>query len=320
MRFNWNNPEMPMGLRAQLGMNHYEAYRLTPHFEATSKTGVLYKTDHLGFRTGPENVSSPRQHLLLGGDSRTFGYLLPYEKTIASMLENKYQIDVYLQALPGGSPAFFIHDIFDQQKWAQLKPKPEIIIYAYDVYDGFGDRDFLKSLNLDEKTRFLRKLKLSLGGYFWGMSREKLKSYLGRLSTPPALSFSEYPDELEKNKKGQKNEKRKLKNWDVPVHTPTFNRLSEESQKHQVDAYILYLPRFAELVFRDDAGRNIIKNECIHAGLGFIDAFQEIDRMSQGDAEKIKPYFIDWQEGIHFSEEGQRLLSELIAKEVVAQP
>jgi len=170
-RFIRQNVYMPMGIRANMGADFYEAFKLRANFCGLAPIGHLFLTDPYGFRIAPDPPSHLLEipTLLIGGDSRIFGYSLSWDQGFVAHLQKHYRGPIHLQAFPGGSPALFNHEMWTLGLFDRLQPKPEVVVYDYDRDDGYGDRSFKQQSAQPQWRRSLTHFKLALGGY--GISR-----------------------------------------------------------------------------------------------------------------------------------------------------
>lgn len=317
-RFEYNNPTLPLSIRANMGLNSYEAMRFNAKVDEVSLKGIHYLTDEYGFRHGGKEKTPDKPTILLGGDSRVFGYSLKYENTVAAILENSGNYNIYQQAYPGSSPAIFNYGIFEKNLYSKLKLRPNYILYAYDRCDCYNDDVFNSELKENEKGTKLRKLKLMVGGYAWNMCMKKLSVFLNQKK--PFNETKEQTVEVKKNETvNHEAEEKKTKNFkitDIPVRTSILNELKNYSLNSDVALIIMYLPRSEELYLRDTRVRDRILNWTKNNQIVFIDGYKEFDDLIQGDLNKMRPFFLDLNEGIHFSAKGCALVSALILKKM----
>ena len=166
IRFAQKNIFMPMGIRANMGVDFYDTFKLKPHFRGEAPNGDLFVTDQHGFRIAP-NPPTPSQvqAILVGGDSRIFGFSLPWGQGFTPALQKLHGGHVHQQAYPGGSPALFNHEMWELGVFDRLDPKPSILVYDFDRLDGFGDQAYKSQLKQPEWRKGMTRLKRSLGGY-----------------------------------------------------------------------------------------------------------------------------------------------------------
>ena len=305
-RFAINNPFVPVDIRSNFGLNSYEAMHLKPNVDLTSVSGLRYKTDEYGFRTGDFKKDTNNKTLLLGGDSRIFGFALGYKDTVSSYLEEKKTFNIYQQAFPGSSPALFNFDIFEKGKINKLAIKPNYVIYAYDRHDYYNDIVFEKELQVPEHKLFLRKLKIKLGGFAWSMCMQKYKKFLQQTNH----KNKKKSPENKKETKSIKKDKQKVNPINLSVKD--LNALKENVSELNIPLIILYLPRANEFYFRDPTPRNNIKQWCHKNNIQFIDAYTPLDDLAKGDVKVLSEYFLDLYEGIHFSAKGSEYIAKLI--------
>ena len=320
-RFSRNSSYMPMGIRSNIAMNSLEAFRLKPHYHGVSRSGLLYTTNEFGFRINPEGVKNQAQGkaILLGGDSRIFGYALPYQDTIAALLEqNGYGLQQ--QAFPGSSPAMFNVQMFAEGVVDRLSVKPQILIYGYDREDLWNDQIFRKELQEKKDGFSLRWLKIQLGGYFWGMCVQKVRSFSSRTKTWPTWL------ELDNSKKNKKeavptpSHETLLKptastaGRHLPVSRAEILLMKAQSQSRGMKFVLLYLPRFLELLCDDGSMRDNVKIFCEAEQLEWIDGYELLMHRAQGDKNVIATLFLDPHEGIHYSKKANLWIVEEISR------
>jgi hypothetical protein len=312
-RFEINNPYLPVNIRGNMGINSYEAMHLKANYEATSLKGIRYQTDEYGFRYSGIKKNPSLSTIVLGGDSRIFGYSLHNEQTVTGKIDKERLFNVYQQAYPGCSPAIFNHEMFGIGKIRKLKIKADKIIYAYDRCDMFNDTIFSEELERNKKGTFLRKVKLFLGGYAWNMCVKKLSIFLKQKK--PQESEKEKGEE--KDSKPQKHIKEKdplAFITDIPLGLKALNQLKKNSLSVGVSLSILYLPRAHELLIKDTRVRDRLLKWTKENGVELLDGYEIFDNLIDGKVEKLKAYFLDLNEGIHFSEKGCQVVSEIIIK------
>lgn len=314
VRFGLQNSALPFGLRKNMGVNLYDAHHLTPDFYGRSnRKNIAYKTDQNGFSINPESTPVFKQKILIGGDSRAFSLFLPWEDSLAGQLEAKGQ-GVYLQAFPGSAPALFNHDLFDRKKIQALSPRPERIYYIYDRNDTFGDQQFEKELMNPLPWYSPRSIKIALGGYFWNMANVKFKSFLNKASFSKSaqLAAEEKPPE---NKQAPIEKPPSLsRNETFRVHRPALDRMRQECESLQIPLVMVYIPRFAELISQDSFVRDDLKAWCQSASIDYIDLYEPLEKICDQKADTVRPYFLDLNEGIHFSEKGLSLIVDAIVE------
>lgn len=306
-RYDLNNPHVPMSLRKNMGLNTYDAMKLIPNFSGWSGSGVYYKTDPFGFRVPSQSVNRSRGPVLLGGDSRIFGYTMSFEESVAGVLERKHDIKVYLQAFPGGCPSMCYYDMFEDGKFFLLPEKPKFFIYAYDRNDVYNDKTFEYQLKNEYAWYSPRRLKLMLGGYAWNMSRVKVRAFKGRMKQ----------NEKTIQSKEQKSGEIQSNYWyKTEISTAALDKIFKKMKSLKVRSYLLYLPRLTELIAKNDVLSNQLKAYCESRQLGFIDGYKAFHQIFQGDIERMRPYFLDLREGIHFSAKGSNIIESSIMKEL----
>lgn len=314
LRFHYNNPQMPSTMRQHMGVNRYEASKLVANFDGHSITGIHYRTNEFGFRCG---TTSPRgdHSLLLGGDSRIFGWGMEYTDTVAGMLEEQ-GLKVHQQALPAGSPAFFNHEIFELGLIDRLQPRPATAIYAYDPNDPNDDHDFVRQMGETFEWYAPRRIKLILGGFFWNMLNVKLRSFVARGEEGSAANWHwtesaaepVTPETVPSAAEGGLSLQ--------PQTVELLDAMHARCDEHGVRLILLYLPRRNELISRHSPGREAFARWCESRKVPWIDAFAVFDGLFRGDVDKMASIFIDIEEGIHFNREGSAALVRLIQERV----
>jgi hypothetical protein len=311
MRFGLQNPTLPFGLRKNMGVNLYDAHRLSPNFYGHSiKKGIAYKTDEHGFSINPKVQLEFEQKILIGGDSRAFSLFLNWEDSLAGQLEIAGQ-GVYLQAFPGCAPALFNHDLFDLKKIHALNPKPERIYYIYDRNDVFGDKQFAQELKNPLPWYAPRRIKLALGGYFWNMINIKAQSFLSKASIEKPRNTQE--ERIAQNQSKAESEKPQGSRQETfLVDRATLNRMQRECHTQQIPLVMVYIPRFAELISQQPFVRDDLQDWCQSVSVDFIDLYEPLKKICDKKLETIRPYFLDLEEGIHFSPKGMSVIAEAI--------
>jgi hypothetical protein len=311
---------MPSNLRKNIGLHPLDAYRLVKNYDGKSPSGLHYKTDQLGFRVGREKLQGRSETWLLGGDSRIFGYALAYDATIPHFWQSSMeQLEVRMQAFPGGSPMMFNVQIWEEGLWESISPKPTRIIYAYDRQDLFNDRDFLSEYQRSQNWLYPRRLKVLLGGYLWNMMNVKKKSFTSRFDPKPKwwddMVSEPMEDEVvleQKSTPPAKVNKVKKLSRSNPIAKSSLLEMKKWCMKENVQFSVLYLPRMLELMFDDPKMNEELKAFCLESGIDYLDIYGPLVAKANGDGSKVVEWFLDYREGIHFSKEGNRLIAELV--------
>lgn len=339
-RFDVNNPLMPSHMRNNIGLHPLDAYRLKPDFEGFSRSGLHYKTDAHGFRIG-RDVRPDGFPLLLGGDSRAFGYALPYEDSVAGKLEadeSFKKLRVYQQAFPGGSPAIFNVQMWEEGLWDRLRPQPKVVVYAYDRDDVWNDRSFLLEYErIKGKTWSTRHLKCAMGGYLWNMLNLKKKSFWAKYDVEPLWwkdSKTSTPSSME-SKVPSTPKLPQVQVQKAAIAEGSLLELQKQCAERGVPFVLVHLPRFVELIGRQSSVSDTLERFCHQHGINFINLYRYMDSMAQSLPEKadvgttttfehgfgpradlIFSWFLDPKEGIHYSSQGSLLVAEEIAKKL----
>lgn len=303
-RFSLNNPHTPMGLRKNMGLHSYDAMVLKENKDLISHSGIRYKTDDFGFRIGPGAPIRMENFILLGGDSRMFGYNLDYSESVAAYMNALSSIPVHQFTFPGQSPLLFNYGLTKGEKLKQLKQNPRMIIYGYDRNDYYNDLGFEKELNVP--ASFARKVKLAMGGYAWNMVVLKWRTF-SALANPKKKRVEEQKPVIKKKKptKG-------FEITDIPLSKNGITKLNQTCQNEGIELLMLYLPRAEELYKRDTRVRDRVRRWCLDNKVRLIDAYEYFDSQILGELEPIKPLFLDHLEGIHFSAFGCKEIAKLI--------
>lgn len=306
LRFRWNNLEFPVQLRKNLALNTYESYRLFPNMVGVSSNGVTFRTDEFGFRIA-KNGEKPKgeRFIMLGGDSRAFGDRLEFCDSVAGMVESELHIPVYLQALPGGSPAFWVHDLIDRELWKRLPGKLKRVYYVYDREDMKNDRIFGEELKTSRGFLSPRRWKLYFGGYFYSMLAIKVESFLNRWGkTGGGEEKSKRPTPLP------------LLEMSFSTSELWLNRMAKFCKDQNADLTLVFLPRLEELRQGQFDLRNRLKGWCLQKEVNFL----ELTSAALKSDETANALFIHPEEGIHLNRRGQRALYEVIAADLKERP
>ena len=333
VRFFHSNPLMPSTMRKNLGLHPLDAFRLKPNFDGWSQKGLRYRTNELGFRVGETRKGQHKSSdhvILLGGDSRIFGYALEYSGTVSAQLEHESDIRVHQQAFPGSSPAIFNVQIWDEQLWDQLKPQPNLVIYGYDRDDIWNDLSFKPEYQNSQSFTWTspRIIKLTLGGYLWNMANLKKKAFLARSSwTPPWWEAWE--------KKWDQPELVAVPAAQVEASIPAPPQASQRSnpicresllkmkrqcEQRGVPFLLMYLPRSLELLYDDSKMRDELKVFCQTEKFTLLDLYEVFSERCADNKELVATWFLDLEEGIHFSAHGSNIIAEAIDQHLRVTP
>ncbi len=320
-RFDLQNTVFPSRLRANMGLNRYEAFRLKPDRRARSRAGIEYRTDELGYRVG-SRISTANVSLLLGGDSRVFGLGLPYELTVAGLLETG-GLRVRQQALPGGSPAFFEHDLFRVGQLARMDPRPRWALYAFERDDPGDDAIFLAEIARRYPWTSSRRVKLALGGYFWNMLHIKANSFMARGSYQPPGGLRDLAQGFFlKHEEAQESPAASLptSGFSMGASAAVLERTFAACRERGLRPALLYLPRLDELASSDSARIRAVRAWAAATGTDLLDGYLAFDNRCHGDGLLAARYFADAEEGIHYNAEGCALVAGLIREYIAAHP
>lgn len=294
LRFSLHNVEMPMGIRKNMGMNPFDAFKLRSGYSGTSFSGKAFETDEHGFRVGPHSHRLPPGGILLAGDSRVFGYPLPWEETLQARLEDGLGERVRLQAYPGGSVASFNHEMWTLGVFDRLTPQPKAVHYFYDRQDIYGDRDLRRELARKDGL-WKRRVKLALGGYLWNRWATQFKTWNAGWAEPwPWEEAAPVPVSAPKGPPGS------TPILLDPVSEAELLVLKEACAKRGVELVVHYLPRFLELYVRDSSMTEALGAFCRGHGITYWDGYAHFDERAKGEVPWLKGVFLDVHEGIHF--------------------
>ena len=315
-----------MNIRANLAMTSLEAFRLKPNYNGVSHAGMHYVTNDLGFRINPASEQNHTKNLdlLLGGDSRIFGYALSYQDTIAAMLESMGYV-IQQQAFPGSSPAMFNEQIFKEGLYKRITAKPKMLIYGYDREDIWNDQTFRQELKTPQAAFSLRWIKLRLGGYFWGMCVQKARAFSGRSNLQPTWlkvelwkrpSFEPKPVDVgtSSNLLSDITSPSHKSVRSLPVSESEILQMKFEAEARGMRYVLMYLPRFLELLCNDGSMRDRVKDFCEKNHVEWLDFYQILMDKAEGKSENISKMFLDAEEGIHFSKLANQWIVEEISR------
>ena len=311
MRFSLSNPTFPFGLRKNMGVNLYDAHCLTRNFLGVSGSGIVYATDKYGFLVNPRGSLKKEKMILIGGDSRAFSLFLNWNDSLAGQLEGA-QVGHFMEAFPGNSPALFNHHLFSNHLIEEINPKPHRIYYLYDRNDTFSDQQFVKELANPLPWYSSRSIKLMLGGYFWNMVSIKVRSFLKKenlIQKKTDLVEKENNLSLEKQNHQAVIHKRNLS---FRVYRDSLTDMKKYCHAVRIPMTILYIPRLTELLAANSYVRDDLKNWCDQSSVPMIDLYEPMQAICGGNVDNLRPYFIDLQEGIHFSKAGLALVKDAI--------
>ena len=330
-RFGLSNPLMPSDMRKNIGVHTLDAFRLEANYDGWSQHGLHYRTNEFGFRIGEDHHKNAMANrvVLLGGDSRIFGYALDYSGTVSAQLEEDQDIYVHQQAFPGSSPAIFNVQIWTENLWDQLKPKPNAVIYGYDRDDIWNDNAFLREYQQAQTMTWHspRVMKVALGGYLWNMANLKLKAFLSRCSwTPPwweawvASNPEPKPTPVSKTTPTEATTVQQPSGRSNPIGKKALLEMQRQCEQRGVPLTLMYLPRFLEIVYDDPKMRNELREFCAQEGIDFLDLYEVFSERCADNKSISSTWFLDPHEGIHFSEQGSAIISDAIAKHMGAKP
>jgi|GEM_PF-6105235 len=124
------------------------------HFEYDPEKVYRWKADHAGvfgtqpFRTNSEHrvgqvfgTKSEKKRVAVLGDSVSFGFNVPYEKTFVPLLENQLNIEALNYAVPGYST---FQQYYDLQ--ASMQQCPDLVLLQFQANDLVEPFHYLKRL------------------------------------------------------------------------------------------------------------------------------------------------------------------------------
>ena len=304
-RFELNNRVIPFGMRNNMGVNYYDAFKLKPNFEGVSGIGINYKTDEFGFSINPNKKNKVNKEILIGGDSRAFGLFLNWKETLAGKLEAE-NVFVYQEAFPGNSPALFNYDLFEKGYFEKLKSKPKKVYYIYDSNDLYSDSSFMKQISVEYPWYSLRRLKLSLGGYSWSMLSLKVRSFLKKGEIKEVVIKKEGA-KLDVNKK-----KSTASKSITHIHSLSLDQIKKNLDQQGVEFVLIHLPRSLEIFARNTSVKNDLEKWAATNSVKCLSLYDKMVSFHEEGIEFLKPYFIDIREGVHLSEKGSELLASWI--------
>jgi hypothetical protein len=311
-RFSQNATFLPANIRRNIAMNSLDAFRLKPSYFGVSKKGMSFTTDKLGFRTAtPPQRQTPLATLLLGGDSRVFGYALPWQETLAALL-NKKELSVRLQAFPGSSPAMFNHQLFEEELIHKLN-KIKHVIYGYDPFDVYNDQKFAQEIEKEVQHFSLRRLKIFLGGYAYTLFRQKLKAWQSKVQWlpnwwehPPASPVKSIATQVER-----------ATNTVAPIRVNPISKgallkMKQGCQKNNLNLCLFYCPRMLELMQNNTLTKDRFVNFCLENEIEYIDFFSIFKAYQLEHHVDATHWFLDPHEGIHYAKSANELISNHI--------
>lgn len=332
-RFARENPLTPFGMRANMGVDFYDAFKPIANFRGRSVQGELFITDKNGFRL-PEHraTASNSTTFLIGGDSRIYGYSLPWKENFSAALQRLHGGHVHLQAFPGGSPALFNHEMWKLGVFDSIEPKPNVVIYDYDSHDGYGDRDFKIQQTRSAYKNTLTRLKLSIGGYGIQRLLTVARGFLQQwgedwpqgwslsLSSPSTPSQSEVSKTLAQVPAPiqQKTSPASRPEWrhrsSVTIDHEELRIMSKECKQRGVRLILLYQPRLLEISGRDSKMLDELAALCRKLDIELIETFSDVDASIFKDDGDFPDWFADPQEGIHLTSEALEHTAKKVIK------
>ncbi len=311
-RFSQNATFLPANIRRNIAMNSLDAFRLKPSYCGVSKNGMSFTTDEFGFRTATSSQSqTPPTTLLLGGDSRVFGYALPWQETLAALL-NKKEHSVRLQAFPGSSPAMFNHQLFEERLINKLN-KIEHVIYGYDPFDVYNDQTFMREIEKEKQYFSLRRLKVFFGGYAYTLLRQKLKAWQSKLQWQP--NWWEHPtaSPVKSNATQVKRATTTAAPERVnPISKDALLKMKQECQNNNLSLCLFYCPRMLELMQNNTRTKDRFVNFCLQNEIEYIDFFSIFKAYQVEHRVDATHWFLDPHEGIHYAKSANDLISNHI--------
>ena len=138
-RLGYDTP-MPHGMRSE---GSRAAIRFTPSYEGTSRRGVRYRTNPLGFRDDAIDPNVP--HVVFLGDSTTFGLNIAHTDTYPELLEQRLLADgTMCQSVNTASPGQatldqldLLRELFDS---GQLNIR--VVVLGFFVNDFTGNMSY----------------------------------------------------------------------------------------------------------------------------------------------------------------------------------
>ncbi|MBF0245879.1 MAG: hypothetical protein HQL31_11530, partial [Planctomycetes bacterium] len=312
VRFYLNNAHMPADIRQNIGVNLFKAYRLRPNYLGVAPCGVEYRTDEHGFRTGAVSPADSVGTLVLGGDSRIFGLGIAYGQSVAGLLESRGKWKVYQQALPGGSPAFFLHQMVDLGNLDSLVHVPDRIVYAFDEEDFRNDREFAAEMAVEHGPFSPRRIKLALGGYLWSMLKIKFDSFRARSSDVKGDSLARLFGQDGKADKLSPLEGDRPALKIKEMELAPIDGMIRAAAARGMGFLLVYMPRAPDLLSRSCPLSVLLEEHLKGQRAEYLDLFRVLDRHCKGEEALVRELFFDYDEGIHFNVRGLELVSEAI--------
>lgn len=311
-RFSQNGIFLPANIRKNIAMNSLDAFRLKSSYRGVAKNGMAFVTDDVGFRIAPAPQTQPESApLLLGGDSRVFGYALPWGETLAAILHEK-KSPVRLQAFPGSSPAMFNRQIF-QEGLIEKLGDVDTVIYGYDPFDVYNDQKFVEEIRQQEQYLSLRRLKVYLGGYAYTLIKQKIRTWQSRFKLVPQWWNSTSAETKKTTSLDTKTPTGVARKDRVnPISEDSLLEMKQHCDKLKLKLCLFYCPRMLELMQNNTKTKDRFVEFCEINGIAHIDFFNIFKAHQNQHGFDATHWFLDPHEGIHYAKSANELISNHI--------
>jgi hypothetical protein len=198
-RFAMQSEHVPWNMRENIAMSALESKRLKPNFRGLSLKGVPFFTNELGFRCSEERFGVlPKDSILLGGDSCTFGMYHPYEESWPYFFEKALlgsgdPRQVLVQAIPGGGPYMTLDHLFGEDDLAARIPT-KFLFHSVSHYDHVDNTTYAEDKEdlANPKRHRLRWLKVKVSPYFFNMLQLKIRHFMRKDERRQLLLAADY--------------------------------------------------------------------------------------------------------------------------------
>ncbi|MDP8246956.1 MAG: GDSL-type esterase/lipase family protein [Candidatus Tritonobacter lacicola] len=308
--------------KAQWSSDRYVSHEHMGHIFKPDFQGWMYKKIATGFKKVPVNINSwglrddefPLEkpegefRILCLGDSFTFGYLLPIEKSYPFKLEQCFAIkmpDIRVQVINAGIPAYEINRELALLKELGIKFSPDLVILQFQIMDPYGAIEYAhwkRTGVLGEEDNAGQKLWLPK---------------LDLSATTELLRFLSYEVirllDLKKTPKGALHAKvytpRDNKAWEL--YKQVLTKMVEFTREQKIPIILLVLPDKIQLYSGSNKPQRILKQYCAEQGIPVIDILPEL--------KKVRNHRIDIVQDRHFNGLAYNIIAQELFKYITSQ-
>jgi hypothetical protein len=298
VRYDLNNPWLPMGLRNNIASTSLEAHRLKPNRHLMAKHGISFHTDQFGFRCEETPKELPAaDKIILGGDSIAFGMFLNFKDSLGHHLQKalKPNFKILVSALPSGSQAMTQDLLFGPDQLAK-KSEARWILHSINHYDETDNLRYQNDkLNQQGWRQHVRKIKTLVGPYGIQMLQLKLQNFLAKDKRKDLLLHAD-------NQQGRGA----VHPW--PNTQRALENLKKSCDHANTRLALFFLPQQGELEATGHRHNDAMETWATSQGIPFIDIEQHLE----GAPSTVRKLLFK-DDGIHLTAKGSEAVASLLA-------